>query len=159
MPSWGYDVGFEVPYGARAPQTRSTYKSYSVPTTYSPLLVLPSFFILPSTPLFPFLQSLGRSNPLSPGFLCNNGLLLRTLTQKPQSQRRVLPRIPKQSHPDFRKPCQEMFSSPNPLVCVLTCPREKRKGCYKGCRMRVTETAHPQEVPFTLTVLDSLCGR
>lgn len=153
-------MGFEVPYGARAPQTRSTYKRVAVspPPTHPSSSCPPSSFcpLLLSSPFF---------NPWADPTLSPQASFVTMdcfrghFTQKPQSQKRVLPRIPKQSHPDFRKPCQEMFSSPNPLVCVLTCPREKRKGCYKGCRMRVAETAHPQEVPFTLTVLHSLCGR
>lgn len=65
--------------------------------------------------------------------------------QKSQSQKDILMRIPRQSHPDFRTPCQQVHAAfppphhrlPQCLVCVLTDPKKKRTGCYMGFRMWV----------------------
>lgn len=70
-------------------------------------------------------------------------------TQKSQSQKGILARIPKQSHPDFRKPCQKMISSPNPWYAYWQVPKRTGKDARREEDV-VTRPAPPREVSFTV---------
>lgn len=48
-------------------------------------------------------------------------------TQKSESQKGILARIPKQSYPDFRKPCQKTISYPNPWSALWHVPKKTGK--------------------------------
>lgn len=103
-----------------------------------------------------FSECNGKSKSLSPGFLCNypdNGLPQRAFYTKLKDRKWILLRIPRQSHPNFRKPLQ--WDRCSSLLIPVYWLREEKDS--KSSQDMGDPDHYPKEVWFLLVVLHNLC--